>query len=191
MVLLIVFGLPARMLQINYRCGMSNILVTICGPCLLFFGFGLALPMSTFKVAMFTLFFTYSIEISQLYHPQWLEYLRSIKLFGLVLGYGFLCSDLLAYTLGISTGALIDIFNYEISHFSKFNLLMKRKFPYLLIILGILIIFIGFVYDVLFAGIPYQDPTPAMSASYDYHSDCIHIPLERSGYRHTWQLMWL
>ena len=47
---------------------------------------------------------------------------------------------------------------------------MKRLWPIIIILLGITIIFIGFVYDVLFAGIPYQDPTPALQASYDYHS---------------------
>ena len=47
---------------------------------------------------------------------------------------------------------------------------MKRHWPLVLIIVGITIIFVGFVYDVLFAGIPYQDPTPALQASYDFHS---------------------
>jgi hypothetical protein len=37
-------------------------------------------------------------------------------------------------------------------------------------LLGLLIVITGFVYDVLFAGIPYQDPTPAMQARYDFHS---------------------
>lgn len=45
---------------------------------------------------------------------------------------------------------------------------MKRFLPFVLIALGITIIFSGFVYDVLFAGIPYQDPTPALAASYDF-----------------------
>lgn len=29
----------------------------------------------------------------------------------------------------------------------------------------------GFIYDVLFAGIPYQDPTPEMSARYSLHAN--------------------
>lgn len=37
-------------------------------------------------------------------------------------------------------------------------------------LLGIVILVTGFVYDVLFAGIPYQDPTPALQASYNFHS---------------------
>ena len=78
---------------------------------LLFFIFALILrKMSTFKVATVTLLFTYSIEISQLFHPQWLEALRSIKVFAFILGYGFLWSDIVAYTLGISTGVLVERF---------------------------------------------------------------------------------
>ena len=47
---------------------------------------------------------------------------------------------------------------------------MKRLWPFGLILFGIAIIFAGFVYDVLFAGIPYQDPTPAMTANYNFHA---------------------
>jgi hypothetical protein len=52
---------------------------------------------------------------------------------------------------------------------------MKRLWPIIIILLGITIIFIGFVYDVLFAGIPYQDPTPALQASYDFHAQIASI----------------
>jgi hypothetical protein len=37
-------------------------------------------------------------------------------------------------------------------------------------LLGLFIVIMGFVYDVLFAGIPYQDPTPELQARYDFHS---------------------
>jgi hypothetical protein len=43
---------------------------------------------------------------------------------------------------------------------------MGRFWPLLLIVDGVLLVFGGFIYDVMFAGIPYQDPTPEMSASY-------------------------
>jgi hypothetical protein len=36
--------------------------------------------------------------------------------------------------------------------------------------IGMLIVMSGFVYDVVFAGIPYQDPTPELQARYDFHS---------------------
>ena len=35
--------------------------------------------------------------------------------------------------------------------------------------IGMLIVMSGFVYDVAFAGIPYQDPTPELQARYDFH----------------------
>ena len=34
---------------------------------------------------------------------------------------------------------------------------------------GIVLLLAGFVYDVLFAGIPYQDPTPEMQQRYERH----------------------
>ena len=52
---------------------------------------------------------------------------------------------------------------------------MKRFLPLTLIILGITLIFLGFAYDVLFAGIPYQDPTPVLQASYDFHTQIASI----------------
>ena len=47
---------------------------------------------------------------------------------------------------------------------------MKRLKPLLCIAGGLLIVFGGFIYDVMFAGIPYQDPTPEMLASYAHHA---------------------
>lgn len=37
-------------------------------------------------------------------------------------------------------------------------------------LLGVGIVLVGFVYDLLLAGIPYQDPTLEMQTSYDFHS---------------------
>ena len=37
-------------------------------------------------------------------------------------------------------------------------------------IAGLVIVVIGFIYDILFAGIPYQDPTPEIQARYELHS---------------------
>jgi hypothetical protein len=47
---------------------------------------------------------------------------------------------------------------------------MKRHLPLILIGLGVLLLISGFAYDLMFAGIPYQDPTPEMSARYAFHS---------------------
>lgn len=42
--------------------------------------------------------------------------------------------------------------------------------PGALLLLGGVALLAGFVYDVLFAGIPYQDPTAELAARYAFHS---------------------
>ncbi len=54
------------------------------------------------------LLFAFGIEISQLYHAPWIDAIRQTRLGGLVLGYGFLWRDLVAYTIGVAVGAVID-----------------------------------------------------------------------------------
>jgi hypothetical protein len=44
-------------------------------------------------------------------------------------------------------------------------------FPWSCVILALLMIVGAFVYDLIFAGLPYSDPTPAMAASYALHSE--------------------
>ncbi|MCJ7592303.1 MAG: hypothetical protein MUO51_13200 [Woeseiaceae bacterium] len=47
---------------------------------------------------------------------------------------------------------------------------MKQFWPHILIATGLFVILGGFIYDVIFAGIPYQDPTPEMSTRYSRHA---------------------
>ena len=111
MVVITAFGIPARIVQDQLPTWYVQYFGDYLWAMLLFFVFALTWKnVSTLKVALITLLFTYSIEISQLFHPQWLDDLRSIKLFALILGYGFLWSDIVAYTLGISTGVLVECF---------------------------------------------------------------------------------
>ena len=42
--------------------------------------------------------------------------------------------------------------------------------PWGFLLLGLGIFLAGFVYDVIFAGIPYQDPTPELAARYAFHA---------------------
>lgn len=48
---------------------------------------------------------------------------------------------------------------------------MKRFWPPLLIAAGFSLLLGGFIYDVLLAGIPYQDSTSEMSARYVRHAN--------------------
>ena len=48
--------------------------------------------------------FSYLIEVSQLYHAPWIDSIRATTLGGLVLGFGFLWSDIACYTVGVTLG---------------------------------------------------------------------------------------
>lgn len=63
---------------------------------------------STLFVGISAVIFTYSIEISQLYHAQWIDTIRNTTLGGLILGFGFLYSDIICYTVGILIGILLE-----------------------------------------------------------------------------------
>jgi hypothetical protein len=65
--------------------------------------------LKTKKVGLIGIAFCYLIELSQLYHSNWIDTIRQTTLGGLVLGYGFLWSDLLAYTIGIGIGVIIEL----------------------------------------------------------------------------------
>lgn len=49
-----------------------------------------------------------TIEVSQAWHPAWLDALRATRLGALVLGRGFLWSDLAAYALGVGVAAATE-----------------------------------------------------------------------------------
>ncbi|MEN0055762.1 MAG: DUF2809 domain-containing protein [Mucilaginibacter sp.] len=55
-----------------------------------------------------SLLFCYAIEFSQLYQAPWINELRHTLFGRLVLGAGFLWSDMLCYTVGVGIGVFID-----------------------------------------------------------------------------------
>jgi len=63
---------------------------------------------STIFIISWAIIFSYSIEISQLYHAPWIDSIRNTTLGGLILGFGFLWSDLICYTIGIIIGIIIE-----------------------------------------------------------------------------------
>lgn len=108
--LIIVLGLSARLIP-QY---LPSCYVTYTGDflwaMLVYFLYALLLRLSTNAALGMALITAYLIEISQLFHPAWLDSLRSIRLLGFILGFGFLWSDLIAYTLGIFLAAALDRF---------------------------------------------------------------------------------
>jgi hypothetical protein len=74
-----------------------------------FLGIGLLLPRApTWAIAFLAMSFSVLIELSQLYHAPWIDSIRRTTLGGLVLGYGFLWSDLACYAVGIGLGVIIE-----------------------------------------------------------------------------------
>jgi hypothetical protein len=64
---------------------------------------------SSFRVALAALAISYGVEMSQLYHAPWIDKLRHTTLGGLLLGFGFLWSDLACYTAGVGLGFLLEM----------------------------------------------------------------------------------
>ncbi len=75
---------------------------------LAFFLAALLLPRCpTWRLAALALGFCYAIEVSQLVHVSWLDALRETRPGRLVLGSGFLWSDLVCYAVGVLLGVLV------------------------------------------------------------------------------------
>jgi len=64
--------------------------------------------VATLRAAAIALGICYAIEILQLYHAPWIDAIRAHPLGGLMLGHGFLWSDMICYTIGVALAALPD-----------------------------------------------------------------------------------
>ncbi len=107
--IIIALGLPARTTTGLLPLWYINYVGDALWAMMLFFIFGLLFQKcSTLRIFAVSILFTWSIEFSQLYHAPWIDFLRSIKIFALILGFDFVFSDLIAYTIGITTGVLIE-----------------------------------------------------------------------------------
>lgn len=62
----------------------------------------------TLKAGIISLSFCFLIEISQLYHSPWIDSIRKTTLGSLILGFGFLWTDILCYIIGITIGFLLE-----------------------------------------------------------------------------------
>ena len=80
--------------------------------CFLIIGF-LFNKTESLKVALISILLCYLVEIFQLYQADWINSIRSNKLGGLILGYGFLWSDMVSYTLGGITGYILESIYYN------------------------------------------------------------------------------
>lgn len=108
-IVIIILGLSSRKLAFALPHLLNTYLGDALWALMIFTGFGFLFPkIDTKKVAFISLLFCYGIEVSQLYHAEWIDSIRTTTLGGLVLGYGFLWSDLVAYTIGVGIGMFCE-----------------------------------------------------------------------------------
>jgi hypothetical protein len=75
-----------------------------------FFGFGLFLPCTSSRtIALLAMIVSVAVELSQLYHAQWIDSIRQTTVGGLILGFGFLWSDLACYAAGVGFGVCVEM----------------------------------------------------------------------------------
>lgn len=67
----------------------------------------LFIRLNYLKAALISLSICYLIELGQLCHAVWIDQIRNTTLGSLVLGRGFLWSDMAAYTIGTAACALV------------------------------------------------------------------------------------
>nr|WP_088328279.1 DUF2809 domain-containing protein [Bacillus cereus] len=109
-ILVIILGLSSRKFAFALPTLLNDYLDDALWALMIFIGFGFLFPkIETKKLAFISLMFCYGIEVSQLYHAEWIDSIRATTLGGLVLGYGFLWSDLVAYTIGVGIGFLFEL----------------------------------------------------------------------------------
>lgn len=63
---------------------------------------------ATIHLALVSLLISGAVELSQLYHAPWIDAVRATRGGALVLGQGFLWSDLLSYSVGVAVAAVCD-----------------------------------------------------------------------------------
>jgi hypothetical protein len=116
-VITIVVGLLSRKLSAYLPHFVNIFLGDSLWAIMIFVGVGFLFNrLSTLKTGLLALLFCYFIEISQLYHAEWIDNIRHTTLGGLVLGFGFLWSDIAAYTLGVGVAVVAEmIFNANVA----------------------------------------------------------------------------
>ncbi|EMA6342927.1 DUF2809 domain-containing protein [Bacillus cytotoxicus] len=127
-IIVMVFGLGSRKFAHIFPDFLHSYLGDVLWALMIFIGFGFLFhKLETKKVALMSLLFCYAIEMSQLYHAEWIDSIRATRLGGLVLGYGFLWSDVFAYTIGVGVGMVCEVIKIHYHTFKSKRDNMKKR----------------------------------------------------------------
>lgn len=97
-ILLIPIGLASRQYGNEW---IKLYLGDVLWAAMIYWGFKFLFAHEPKRTAFYALTFCFLIEFSQLYHAPWIDAIRHTRLGGLVLGFGFLWSDLVCYLVGV------------------------------------------------------------------------------------------
>ena len=105
----VALGLGSR----RYGPALSDVIARYAGDALwatmVMWIYALILPRaSTARLAILALATAYAVELSQLLRTSWLNVARETRVGALVLGQGFLWSDLVCYAVGVGIGVMLD-----------------------------------------------------------------------------------
>jgi len=108
-VIVVILGILSRRFGEKLPAIIADYSGDILWALMIFLLFGLIfIKLTSLHIALLALLFAFVIEFSQLYQSDWINFLRNTQLGGLVLGYGFLWSDLICYTIGIIIGVCLE-----------------------------------------------------------------------------------
>lgn len=109
MIIVMILGIASR----SYGSYLHSLISKYAGDTLwalmVYLGFGFLFNKAKIRnLALASMTFSYLIEISQLYQGEWINSIRNTTLGALILGHGFLFSDLICYTIGILIGVVFE-----------------------------------------------------------------------------------
>lgn len=123
--ILILAFIPAGLATRQFRSDLPFLVATYGGDvlsaaCIFLFVRFLFAKISLYKITGLSYLICISIETFQLYKAEWIQSIRHTPPFGILLGYGFLWSDLLCYAIGVLVAFFIA-WIIETKHVEKVN----------------------------------------------------------------------
>lgn len=106
-VAVIILGLASRKFPALFPAFLGKYPGDALWALMMFLLVGIAFPRrSTAWVAVVALAISFAVEFSQLFQAPWIDAIRRTTLGALVLGSGFSWVDMIAYTVGVTVGAV-------------------------------------------------------------------------------------